>query len=111
MEGIIKLRARRSDMCTEVDTVKFYLIQKLPDGRKAVGRNITMETGKIGENREIESILTLEMHEAQQLIDDLWETGLRPTEGTGSAGSMKAVQDHNKDMREVALKLLNIVTK
>ena len=28
----------------------------------------------------------LSIHESQQLMDELWKCGLRPTEGTGSAG-------------------------
>lgn len=31
---------------------------------------------------------------AQQLMDDLWRAGLRPTEGAGSAGSLAATQKH-----------------
>ncbi len=36
---------------------------------------------------------------AQQLMDDLWHCGLRPTEGAGTAGSMRAVERHLEDMR------------
>lgn len=37
--------------------------------------------------------------EAQKLMDDLWNCGLRPSEGTGSAGSLAATERHLKDMR------------
>jgi len=37
--------------------------------------------------------------EAQTLMDDLWTAGLRPTEGTGSAGSLAATERHLQDMR------------
>lgn len=40
----------------------------------------------------------------QQLIDELWRCGLRPTEGTGSAGAMAAVERHLEDMRRLAFK-------
>lgn len=36
---------------------------------------------------------------AQVLMDDLWHAGLRPTEGTGSAGALRAVERHLEDMR------------
>jgi len=36
---------------------------------------------------------------AQELMDDLWQCGIRPTEGAGSAGSLAAVQAHLMDMR------------
>lgn len=39
---------------------------------------------------------------AQTLMDDLWHCGLRPTEGTGSAGSLAATERHLADMRTIA---------
>lgn len=45
--------------------------------------------------------MNLHMEEAQQLMDELWRCGLRPTEGTGSAGAMAAVQAHLADMRKL----------
>ena len=38
---------------------------------------------------------------AQQLADDLYRCGVRPTEAAGSAGSMFAVQEHLKDLRRM----------
>jgi hypothetical protein len=39
-------------------------------------------------------------------MDELWRVGLRPTEGTGSAGSLAATERHLKDMQRIALGLL-----
>lgn len=50
--------------------------------------------------------LTMPMDDAQGLIDELWRCGLRPTEGTGSAGSLAATERHLKDMQAVAMALL-----
>ena len=41
--------------------------------------------------------------QAQQLMDALWQCGLRPSEGTGSAGALAATQKHLEDMRTIAL--------
>ncbi len=41
---------------------------------------------------------------AQQLMDELWNCGLRPTEGTGGAGSLAAVNRHLEDMRTLVFK-------
>ena len=41
---------------------------------------------------------------AQTLMDDLWHAGLRPTEGTGSAGALRAVERHLEDMRTLVFK-------
>lgn len=45
---------------------------------------------------------------AQVLMDDLWASGFRPTEGTGSAGSLQATQAHLKDMRKLVAKALKV---
>lgn len=41
-------------------------------------------------------------------FDELWRCGLRPTEGTGSAGSLAATQAHLKDMKAIAFSRLKI---
>ena len=41
---------------------------------------------------------------AQQLMDDLWHCGLRPTDGAGTAGAMRAVERHLEDMRTLVFK-------
>lgn len=53
-----------------------------------------------------EPTMRLSVDEAQQLMDELWRCGLRPTEGTGSAGSLAATERHLKDMQSVAFGLL-----
>ena len=45
---------------------------------------------------------------AQELMDSLWAAGIRPTEGSGSAGSMLATQKHLEDMRTIAFSKINI---
>jgi hypothetical protein len=52
--------------------------------------------------------LYLKPHTAQHLMDSLWQCGLRPTEGTGSAGSLAATQRHLDDMRKIAFTALDI---
>jgi len=42
--------------------------------------------------------------EAQRLMDELWQCGLRPAEGTGSAGALAATQRHLDDMRALVFK-------
>ena len=50
--------------------------------------------------------LSLQIEDAQRLIDELWSAGLRPSEGTGSAGSLAATERHLKDMQAIAMGLL-----
>jgi len=47
---------------------------------------------------------TLDIDDAQTLMDDLWHCGLRPTDGAGSAGAMAATQKHLDDMRDLVFK-------
>lgn len=42
--------------------------------------------------------------EAQELMDSLWQCGLRPSEGSGSAGALAATQRHLDDMRTLVFK-------
>jgi len=44
------------------------------------------------------------IQEAQNLMDELWQCGLRPSEGTGSAGSLRATERHLEDMRKLVFK-------
>ena len=50
----------------------------------------------------------LDLTEAQALMDRLWMAGLRPTEGSGSAGALLATQSHLMDMRTVAFAALGL---
>lgn len=45
--------------------------------------------------------MTITQINAQKLMDELWDAGLRPSEGSGSAGAMAATQKHLEDMRKL----------
>ena len=47
---------------------------------------------------------TLHNEQAQQFMDELWRAGFRPTEGSGSAGSLAATERHLADMRALVFK-------
>jgi len=51
-----------------------------------------------------EPTFRLSRESSQLLMDDLWASGIRPTEGTGSAGSLAATQRHLEDMRTLVFK-------
>ena len=51
--------------------------------------------------------LNLTEEEAQLMIDSLWDAGLRPAGGHGSAGQLGATETHLKDMQS----LVNHLTK
>lgn len=56
----------------------------------------------------VPSTITIPVEAAQTLMDDLWNAGLRPTEGTGSAGSLRATESHLADLRKIVFNVLRI---
>lgn len=56
-----------------------------------------------------DAAIRIQRNEAQALMDELWRIGLRPTEGSGSAGSLAATQEHLRDMRSIVAKQLDVV--
>lgn len=91
----MKLLCHRSNYGMSID---FQLHDHRPGGRVAVCEPVTLtilDKGVI----EPRPTFSLTPSEAQELIDRLWDCGLRPSEGSGSAGAMAAVQAHLQDMR------------
>lgn len=70
------------------------------------GQNISMV--EIPEGRQLDPTIVIDMQDAQLLMDDLWHAGLRPTEGSGSAGSLKATERHLEDLKTVLFHNLGI---
>ena len=92
-EEPIKIRAQSAPW---MRAIQFLVISE-----KAIGTSVVMEEK---EGREMEArkpTFSLGVQEAQTLMDDLWQCGLRPTEGTGSAGSLRATERHLEDMRRL----------
>ncbi len=52
--------------------------------------------------------MRLEQRDAQQLADDLWAAGLRPSQGRQSEGIVTAQAAHLEDMRSLAFAKLGV---
>lgn len=103
MENAIKIRARRTAWDDRVD----ILIQSKK--HNAMGYSIgTIIMEQVEEGTHIEPSTSLTITNAQLLMDDLWYAGLRPTEGTGSAGALKATENHLEDMRKIVFKKMGM---
>jgi len=76
------------------------------DANGRIGLAQPMEMAPAGMEPMLEPPPTVELRHdaAQELMDELWRIGLRPTEGTGSAGALAAVQRHLDDMRALVFK-------
>lgn len=86
------------------DGIEVAVFQKREFGMM-VAEPLTLRELKDGEYLN-EPTMRLRNEEAQQLMDELWRCGLRPSEGTGSAGSLAATEKHLADMQRIAMGLL-----
>lgn len=111
----IRIRAYREMDNPLSDYAAFLQIAQImrhEDGRpQVVARCVDMTfkkpmPGETFEDRSCRPGLTHEA--AQQLMDDLWRCGLRPTEGQGSAGQRAALEAHLRDVRAIAFKKLGM---
>lgn len=102
MREYAEIRAERADFGQHI---QLQIGKPLGDGHYAGGRVTFTE---IEPGMFIEPTVSLRMTEAQLLMDELWRCGLRPTEGTGSAGSLAATQAHLADMKKLLFHSLGI---
>lgn len=51
---------------------------------------------------------TLTMDSAQMLMDELWNCGVRPSNGEGSVGQIGAIKSHLEDMRTIAFSKIGV---
>ena len=78
-------------------TISIQMAESFRDGSWLVAQPVAMGAHNMSE--EPPDMLNLQTEQAQQLMDELWNCGIRPTEGAGSAGAMAAVQAHLKDLQ------------
>ena len=85
----LEARAERSYW---TDTINIYLRAQHGDKRFVVTDLVLTEFDP--DNPVELQPLKFEKETAQRFMDELWNCGLRPSEGTGSAGAMQQAQDH-----------------
>ena len=81
-------------------------IKVLLRSRERVATGLTWET--LPEGSYLEPTFTLSDEDAQRLMDDLWNCGLRPAQGRQSEGVTAAQGRHLEDMRTIAFGKLNM---
>ena len=93
-----KIRARRAVEFFN-DSIEIYIFHRPdPGGPARVLTDLTF-TEVQPQTALNQETIQLPGEVAQQLMDSLWDCGVRPSEGNGSAGAMKAAQDHIKDLQ------------
>lgn len=105
MKQEFKMRAARARISMGSNKIELYAYQT-GDGGGYVAEELSMKSHNACEFAP--PFCTLTNAEAQILIDDLWSAGLRPSEGSGSAGSLKATQGHLADMKTILFHKLGI---
>lgn len=100
----MEIRAQYSNW---YDGLEIAIFERLGDCRVSVAEPITM-TVKDDPLQKIKPVVTLERKEAQLLFNDLWQSGFRPTDGTGSAGQLQATENHLEDMKTIVFHALKI---
>ncbi len=88
------------------DRIELFAYTHGPGGERIVARPTQLEAIKPDDGipDESPSWIDLDNDSAQQLMDELWYAGFRPTEGSGSAGSLAATERHLADMRSLVFK-------
>ena len=87
--------------------VAVYLVHHGPDGEAVEGQITWQPTQPPG--ARMQCATTLDDTAAQVLMDQLWDCGIRPTQGNGTAGALTATQKHLDDMRCIAMKAVDVM--
>ena len=86
-------------------TFECFIVQQRAAGR-FIAKPLEYEFHEDGDY--VRASLRLDQDTAQRLIDDLWNGGLRPTQGKQSEGVTAAQANHLQDMRAIAFAKLRI---
>ena len=92
-------------------SISLHLYERRQNGEISLLSGLQFTTVKEAEVIQPQEEITIPLETAQELIDSLWQCGLRPSEGSGSAGSLKATENHLKDIQELSRRLLSIVER
>ncbi len=68
----------------------------------------TIEWEEVEPAKQPEEFFNISIETAQELMNSLWECGLRPAQGTGSAGQLETMKAHLEDMRVIVANKLKI---
>jgi len=81
---------------------RVWVVQKRP-GEMAIGDPVVMRTLTREEEHSvcIPETFQLGAAGAQELVDQLWAAGVRPTAAAGSVGQLAAMESHLKDLRRL----------
>ncbi len=83
------------------DAIAFHLAEYSQGGTRKIATQFLVDDFPAG-HLEPAPLFQLGPDEAQALIDQLWDCGLRPTQGKQSEGVIASQARHLEDMRAIA---------
>jgi hypothetical protein len=95
MQKINRFYARKEPWSDNIELRGFQTVMR----ETFVFINVEMKHHTQGEVTS--PFMSLQPEEGQQLIDELYAVGLRPSQERGSAGQLDAVKFHLEDMRKL----------
>lgn len=105
---MIEVRASCNAYGFRMDGIGLTVYGANPDGTRLDSVSEPLVLRPIEDGAVIEPTVRIHEEAAQRLMDDLWQCGMRPSEGTGSAGAMAKIEAHLEDMRTIAFDRLKI---
>jgi len=102
MKSKWEVRAERRFQMNRIALAVFVTTQ---NGERLVAAPVALNA--YSDQEIIEPLLTLSHDEAQLLMEELWQAGVRPAQAAGSVGQLGAVEKHVADMRSIAFGALN----
>ena len=94
----LMIRARRANWSNSVELAGL-VDQRSSNDAPQVAAPLTLNPAE--PEMEVKPFAALDPQAAQVLMDDLWDAGLRPTQGLGSAGALAATQNHLADLQRL----------
>lgn len=110
MEGrTLRSRTRvRAQLNLALHVVSLYIAQTSGDGRHSQVLTPSIGWCDVEPGEAWGPTLDVEPEALQELVDDLWRMGIRPTEGKVSDRTLQAQEEHIKSLREVSAHLLEL---
>ncbi len=84
------------------------LIIYAPERRELVTGFKTRKFAELDPLQPGDHACLLRAEDAQALMDSLWDCGVRPTQGSGSAGSFEAQRPHLEDVRQLLFHTMSV---
>lgn len=78
---------------------------RLEDNRVVALQPVERIVYELGDAPPCPVSMELSKEDCQSLMDALWDAGIRPSAGQGSAGQLAAIQDHLSDARSMLTKV------